>query len=39
MPHSKTPTTTKPARAKTDAKRPGKPQNKPVAPRVSAARI
>ena len=31
MPHSKIPTKTKPARAKTDAKRPAKTQNKPAA--------
>jgi hypothetical protein len=31
MPHSKTRTKTKPARAKSGAKGPGKPQNKPAA--------
>jgi Protein of unknown function (DUF3489) len=31
MPHSETPTKTKPARAKIDLKGPGKPQNKPAA--------
>ncbi len=31
MPHSKTPTKTKPARAKSGAKRPSKPQSKPAA--------
>jgi hypothetical protein len=31
MPHSRAPTKTKPARAKTDAKRAAKTQNKPAA--------